>query len=144
MLDGEIKYRRGDHTEGFAALRHAIHLEDNLVFSEPWGWMQPVRHAYAALSLERGNIEEAAEAYKADLGLSAKLYRAHHHPNNVWALQGYYECLTRMGKDQEASFVEPQLKIALAVADVPVKSSCFCRLNTSDVPDICVPPSCCK
>ncbi|CAG7990668.1 unnamed protein product [Penicillium salamii] len=144
MLDGEIKYRRGDHCEGLAMLRHAIHLEDNLVFSEPWGWMQPVRHAYAALSLEQGNLEEAAEAYKEDLGLGSKLYRAHHHPNNVWALQGYYECLTRMGQNQEASFVKPQLTIALAVADVPVKSSCFCRLDTSDVPNICVPPSCCK
>ena len=52
----------------------AIGLEDSIVFSEPWGWMQPVRHAYAALSLEQGDLEEAAEAYKVDLGLNKNLY----------------------------------------------------------------------
>lgn len=116
-----------DWLEGFVALQHAIHLEDSLVFSEPWGWMQPVRHAYAALSFEQGDLVAAAEAYEADLGLDKRVYRAHHHPNNVWALQGYHECLTRLGRDLEASLVEPQLKIALAVADIPIKASCFCR-----------------
>ncbi|KAI9039099.1 uncharacterized protein KD926_009967 [Aspergillus affinis] len=53
MLAIETQYRRGNFTEGFAALRRAIHLEDSLVFSEPWGWMQPVRHACTALSLEQ-------------------------------------------------------------------------------------------
>lgn len=144
MLEGEIQYRRGNHAEGLATLQHAIHLEDRLVFSEPWGWMQPVRHAYAALSLEQGNLVAAAEAYEADLGLDKRVYRAHHHPNNVWALQGYHECLTRLGRDLEASLVEPQLKIALAVADIPIKASCFCRLDTCDVPDLRVSASCCK
>ncbi|ODM14833.1 hypothetical protein SI65_09827 [Aspergillus cristatus] len=97
MLDGEISYRRGDYNGAFNHLRTAITLEDRLNYSEPWGWMQPVRHAYAALMLEQNYVEEAADAYRADLGLESLLGRAHHHPNNVWALQGYFECLVRLG-----------------------------------------------
>ncbi|KAE8310265.1 hypothetical protein BDV41DRAFT_590545 [Aspergillus transmontanensis] len=144
MLDGEIEYRRGEHEKAFQTLRRAIELDDGLNYAEPWGWMQPVRHAFAALSLEQGYVEAAAEAYKADLGLNYTLGRAHHHPNNVWALQGYYECLVRLSRDDEARLLEPQVKVALAVADVPVKSSCFCRLNTSECPDFSVQTSCCR
>ncbi|BAE54618.1 unnamed protein product [Aspergillus oryzae RIB40] len=142
MLDGEIEYRRGEHEKVFQTLRRAIELDDGLNYAEPWGWMQPVRHAFAALSLEQGNIEAAGEAYKADLSLNSTLGRAHHHPNN--ALQGYYDCLVRLGRDDEAKLLEPQVKVALAVADVLVKSSCFCRLNTSDCPDVRVLTSYCK
>lgn len=131
MLDGEIEYRRGHFDLAFSHLRRSIGLDDSLVYSEPWGWMQPARHAYAALLLEQGHVEEAATAYRADLGLDGTLPRARQHPNNVWALQGYHECLRRLGRTTEARLIEPQLKAALAVADVPVKSSCFCRVDTA-------------
>lgn len=126
MLDGEIKYRKGEYTEAFSSLRKAIELDNGLVYSEPWGWMQPVSHAYAALLLEQGFVEEAANVYRADLGLH-HTSRARKHPNNVWSLQGYHECLVRMGRVEEAQIIEPQLRLALAIADIPVKSSCFCR-----------------
>ncbi|TGO48978.1 hypothetical protein BCON_0224g00050 [Botryotinia convoluta] len=131
MLDGEIQYRRENYKEAFASLRKSIELSDGLIYSEPWGWMQPPRHAYAALMLEQGHVEEAAKVYSADLGLDGMLPRAHQHPNNVWALQGYHECLTRLGRKTEARLIEPQVKLALAIADVPINSSCFCRRDTS-------------
>ena len=131
MLDGEIEYRRENYKEAFASLRKSIELSDRLIYCEPWGWMQPPRHAYAALMLEQGHVEEAAIVYSADLGVDGMLPRAHQHPNNVWALQGYHECLTRLGRKAEARLIEPQLKLALAIADVPVKASCFCRLDSS-------------
>ncbi len=89
--------------------------------------MQPTRHAYAALLMEQGRVEEATAAYKADLGFDDTLPRARQHPNNVWALHGYHECLVKLGKEDEAGIVGQQLRIALAVADVTVKSSCYCR-----------------
>lgn len=92
-----------------------------------WGWMQPSRHAYAALLLEQGRVEDAAKAYAADLGFDDTLPRARQHPNNVWALHGYHECLTRLGRTAEAGIVQQQLKLAIAVADVPVTASCYCR-----------------
>lgn len=140
MLDGEIEYRKGEYSRAFASLRCAIELDDALGYSEPWSWMQPTRHAYAALLLEQGHVEDAAVVYRQDLGLDDSIIRARRHPNNVWSLQGYHECLTRLGRTEEARMVQPQLQIALAVADVPVKSSCFCRLDTSQAPE--ATPSC--
>lgn len=136
MLDGEIEYRRGEYDQAFESLRSANDLEDRLPYSEPWAWMQPTRHAYAALLLEQGHVDDAAAVYKADLGLDDTLIRAGRHPNNVWALQGYHECLTRLGKTEEAAAIKHAVELALAVADVPVHSSCFCRLDTSQAPQV--------
>ncbi|EEQ30762.1 TPR domain-containing protein [Microsporum canis CBS 113480] len=130
MLDGELEYRLGHYDAAFEHLRHSIKLYDSLHYDEPWGWMQPTRHAYGALLLERGHVQEAAAAYRADLGLDSTVPRALQHPNNVWALHGYHECLEALGKADEAAKVAQQLATALAVTDVPIRSSCFCRLRT--------------
>jgi tetratricopeptide (TPR) repeat protein len=127
MLDGELEYRRGNHDEAFARLRHAVELDDGLPYDEPWGWMQPARHAYGALLLEQGRVTEAEAVYRADLGLDDTLARSSQHPGNVWSLHGYHECLTRLGKGESAGIVMQQLKIATAYADVPIESSCYCR-----------------
>ncbi|OEJ23453.1 hypothetical protein AR457_01970 [Streptomyces agglomeratus] len=129
MLDGELEYRKGNHDAAFAALERSITLDDNLPYDEPWGWMQPTRHAYGALLLEQGRVEEAEAVYRADLGLDDTLPRPSQHPGNVWALHGYHECLLRLGKSAEAQIVAQQLKLASAVADVPISASCFCRLE---------------
>lgn len=89
MLDGEIEYRRGDYTKAFEGLRLAIARDDNLDYSEPWGWMLPTRHPYAALLLEQGHVEEAAKVYEEDLGYKQKGARVNQHPNNIWALHGW-------------------------------------------------------
>jgi tetratricopeptide (TPR) repeat protein len=130
MLDGELDYRKGDFDAAFAALERSIALDDNLPYDEPWGWMQPTRHAYGALLLEQGRVAEAEAVYRADLGLDDTLPRAVQHPGNVWALHGFHECLVRLGKQGEARIVAQQLKIAVALADVPIEASCFCRLDT--------------
>lgn len=129
MLDGELEYRRGNHDEAFRHLRRSIELDDGLPYDEPWGWMQPTRHAYGALLLEQGRVEEAAAAYAADLGFDQTLPRACQHPNNVWSLHGYYECLLELGNAEAARIIKPQLDAAIARADVPIKASCFCRLS---------------
>jgi tetratricopeptide (TPR) repeat protein len=129
MLDGELEYRKGNHDAAFAALERSITLDDSLPYDEPWGWMQPTRHAYGALLLEQGRVEEAEAVYRADLGLDATLPRASQHPGNVWSLHGFHECLVRLGRAGEAQIVAQQLKLALAVTDVPINSSCFCRLD---------------
>jgi len=136
MLDGELEYRRGNFDIAFEHLRRSITLDDSLPYDEPWGWMQPTRHAYGALLLEQGHVEQAASVYSADLGLDDTLPRARQHPNNVWALHGYHECLMKLGRTAEARLIQPQLRLAIAVADVPVRSSCFCRLTSAYVPAV--------
>lgn len=128
MLDGELEYRKENYEEAFARLRHAIELDDGLAYDEPWAWMQPARHAYGALLLEQGRVGAAEAVYRADLGLDDTLARACQHPGNVWSLHGYHECLQRLGKHELAGIIEQQLRIAGAHADVPIRSSCYCRL----------------
>jgi hypothetical protein len=36
------------------------------------------------------------------------------------------KCLLRLGRRDEAAVIEPQLTLAVAVADVDVSKSCFC------------------
>ncbi|MEV5121255.1 hypothetical protein AB0K49_00260 [Streptomyces decoyicus] len=127
MLDGELEYRKGAYDVAFTCLERSIELDDNLPYDEPWGWMQPTRHAYAALLLEQGRVEEAEAVYRADLGLDDTLPRPLQHPGNVWALHGFHECLVQLGRTGEARIVAQQLTLATALADVPVEASCFCR-----------------
>ncbi len=129
MLDGEIEYRRANFDAAFAHLRRSIELDDGLPYDEPWGWMQPTRHAYGALLLEQGRVEEAEAVYRADLGIDDSLARAYQHPDNVWSLHGYHECLVRLDRDAEAQIVRQRLDLAVARADVAIESSCFCRLS---------------
>ncbi len=127
MLNGELEYRRGNYDVAFDHLRRSVDLDDNLPYDEPWGWMQPARHALGALLMEQGRFEEAEAVYRADLGLDKTLSRACQHPNNLWSLHGLYECLTRRGETVEAPHIKQQLDLALARSEVPVHASCYCR-----------------
>lgn len=131
MLEGEIAYRRGAHDAAFAHLRAAIALEDALPYDEPWGWMQPVRHALGALLLEQGRVAEAEATYREDLGLAGTLPRAQVHPDNVWALRGLLSCLEARGETVEARLIRQRLDYALARADTEVRVSCFCATGQS-------------
>lgn len=135
MLDGEIAYRERSFDDAFRHLRRAVELDDGLPYDEPWGWMQPTRHAYGALLLEQGHVEEAAAVYAADLGLDPTLARCCQHPGNVWSLHGYHECLRRLGRNEEAVIIGQQLALAAARADVPIRASCACRLDVESCCD---------
>lgn len=120
MLRGEIDYRRGDYEEAFTALREAVRLDDALNYDEPWGWMQPTRHALGGLLIEQGHHLEAEQVFRADLK---------RHPHNPWALQGLAESLEEQGSLDEATVVRKQLKAATLRSDVRIDRSCFCRLE---------------
>ncbi|PKY04067.1 TPR-like protein [Aspergillus campestris IBT 28561] len=129
MLTGELAYRRGDFDTAFASLREAISLEDNLPYSDPPPWMQPVRHALGALLLEQNRVADAERVFREDLGVALGFPRRKARLNNVWGLHGLHECLVRAGKKEEAAAVRVPLDIALASADVVVEKSCYCRVS---------------
>ena len=129
MLEGELSYRQQNYDVAFDHLREAVRLNDNLNFSEPWPWMHPPRHALGALLLEQGQFEEAEQVYRADLGLDDSVPRCQQHPDNVWSLHGYVECLKYRGDGTELTNVEPRLARALAITDVPINASCCCRTH---------------
>lgn len=128
MLDGEIEYRKGNFDEAFVHLRRSVKLDDALPYDEPWGWIQPARHALGALLFEQDRTEEAEAVYREDLGLGGKLSRATIHPDNVWSLKGLVNCLDarKAGSTEEARLLKQRLDFALSRADGRVAASCFC------------------
>jgi tetratricopeptide (TPR) repeat protein len=134
MLDGELEYHRGNHELAFGCLREAVHLDDHLEYVEPSAWMHPPRHALAALLAEQGQLEEAEQLYRDDLGLSGRIQRCAQHPDNVWALHGLVECLRRRGEGEELVAIQGTLDAAIARADVPITSSCMCRTTAHAAP----------
>ena len=75
MARGEIAYREGNYDEAFSLLRKAVSMQDNLNYDEPWGKMQPIRHALGGLLLEQGRLDEAEKVFRKDLV---------YHPKNPW------------------------------------------------------------
>ena len=127
MLEGELEYRKGNFDAAFDHLRRSVQLDDDLLYDEPWGWMQPARHALGALLLEQGRVEEAEQVYRADLGLDGSLSRSSQHLENVWALHGLHECLSRRGENVEITMIKQRLDMALSRTEMPIRASCLCR-----------------
>jgi tetratricopeptide (TPR) repeat protein len=140
MLNGEVEYHKGNYDAAFAHLRGSVGRDDNLEYIEPWAWMHPPRHALAALLMEQGYFSEAEEIYRDDLGLSGSIQRCAQHPNNVWALHGLVECLKKRGEREDLPALQKKLAHALALADVPITSSCMCRTKV----DVKMASNCCS
>ena len=102
-------------------MREAVRRDDALNYDEPWGWMQPTRHALGALLLEQGRLAESERVYRADLK---------RHPNNPWSLHGLAESLSRQGKVPEAEAQRAAFRKATQRSDVKIDRSCYCRLDS--------------
>ena len=96
--------------------------------------MHPPRHALAALLAEQGCYAEAELIYRDDLGLTHGIQRCAQHPRNVWALHGLAECLQVRHAVEELAAIRAELETALALADVPITSSCMCRVGAAASP----------
>lgn len=118
MLRGEIAYRKTNFDEAFESLREAVKRDDALHYDEPWGWMQPARHALGALLLEQGRFEEAEEVFREDLK---------RHPKNLWALQGLQDALERLDKKELAAEIRVQFQKATERCDIEIDRPCFCK-----------------
>ncbi len=118
MLVGELAFREGALEEAFASFRAGVQLEDALVYDEPPGWMQPVRHAFGALLLASGRFAEAEAVYRADL---------ERNPENGWSLLGLEQALTAQGETQGVDELRTRRAAAWKRADVQPTSSCFCE-----------------
>jgi tetratricopeptide (TPR) repeat protein len=121
MAQGELEYRRGNYERAFELLREAVRRDDELRYDEPWGWMQPARHALGALLVEQKRYEEAEVVYRGDLKL---------HPDNGWSLHGLAECLRNTGRGKEAMKVDAKYRKSWARSDIMIKGSCFCRTKS--------------
>ena len=118
MITGEIEYRKGNFESAFENLRESVRRDDALNYDEPWGWMQPARHALGALLLEQNRFVQAESVYREDLK---------RHPHNSWSLHGLTTCLTKQGKTEEAATVKAEFDKASIRSDVNIDRSCFCK-----------------
>lgn len=121
FLAGEIAYRKGDHEGAFDLLRQAVALDEAMNYGEPWGWMEPARHALGALLIEQGRYEEAQDVYLANLA---------RYPNNGWALHGLAECQEELGQKADAAATRELFAEAWSRSDITITSSCFCRTSS--------------
>ena len=120
MIAGEIEYRKGNFDLAFEHLRESVRRDDALNYDEPWGWMQPARHALGALLLEQNRTVEAEAVYREDL---------RRRPKNAWSLFGLAECLNSQGNTDEEQKVRSELALATKRADIRIDRSCFCKVH---------------
>jgi tetratricopeptide (TPR) repeat protein len=118
MMRGELAFREGDHELAFASLREAVAIEDELLYDEPPGWLQPVRHALGALLMAAGRYADAERVYREDL---------ERNPGNGWSLLGLERSRRMQGGTDGLDDVARQRSKAWARADVTPTSSCYCE-----------------
>jgi tetratricopeptide (TPR) repeat protein len=116
MMLGEILFREGKQEDAFATLAEAAKLEDQLVYDEPPGWMQPVRHAWGALLMSAGQYAEAERLYREDLDRNME---------NGWSLLGLEQALAAQHQSTDAAATARAA--AWKRADVKPTSSCYCE-----------------
>lgn len=124
MVRGEIAYREGKFEEAFDLLRKAVDMQDSLLYDEPWGKMQPIRHALAGLLLEQNHLDEAEAVFRKDLRF---------HPRNPWALVGLISTLKKKegsccSTSKEVEDLQEQLQTQRqsTMADFNVNVACAC------------------
>lgn len=63
VLAGEIAAAHGKFNVAIAHLKHAVHFEDALTYTEPLEWHYPPRLVLGAILLESGPAIEAEAVY---------------------------------------------------------------------------------
>lgn len=138
MARGEIAYHEGKHEDAFRLLRKAVELQDGLRYDEPWGKMQPIRHALGGLLLEQGQNLEAEAVFRTDLS---------YHPKNPWALVGLISCLKKSRdkgsccKTTETSHDDRKREDEIGVLEAHLKKQQMAEWADFDISVACL---CCK
>jgi tetratricopeptide (TPR) repeat protein len=116
VLEGELAAAQGNYDTAIAKLDSAVRYHDNLVYTEPDDWHQPVRHALGAVLLDAGRPAEAEAVYWEDL---------QRNPKNGWSLFGLTQALKAQGKHDQAKLAEADFKKVWADADIQLTASRF-------------------
>ncbi|MET0533628.1 MAG: hypothetical protein ABW171_05330 [Steroidobacter sp.] len=116
VLDGELAAAQGNYEVAIAHLDQAVRYHDNLIYTEPDDWHQPVRHVLGAVLLDAGRPSEAEAVYWEDL---------RRNPQNGWSLFGLAKALHAQNKHDQAKLVEADFKKAWADSDITLTASRF-------------------
>jgi tetratricopeptide (TPR) repeat protein len=135
MMRGEIAYREAKYNEAFDLLRKAVKMQDDLNFDEPWGKMQPIRHALGGLLLEQGHLDESETVFRQDLKL---------HPKNPWALVGLTAVLRKKGTKSDnccSGTPSPEYREEIAQFELTLKEQRCLKFADFDIKVAC---ACCE
>lgn len=118
VLFAEITAARGDADSAIVILDRAVRREDSLVYTEPYEFHFPARHALGVMLLGEGRAAEAETVYWDDLRRNRE---------NGWALFGLMQALRAQNKTDAAALIEQRFTKAWARADVTLTASRFGR-----------------
>ncbi|RKY22081.1 MAG: hypothetical protein DRQ55_02195 [Planctomycetota bacterium] len=118
MLAAELLWREGHVDDAFVHMAAGAAVEDAMVYDEPPGWMQPVRHAWGALLMADGRHADAEQVYRDDLARN---------PGTGWSILGLEQALRAQGQDAAADRAAAELALVWKRADVQATSSCYCE-----------------
>lgn len=116
VLDGELAAAQGNYDVAIAHLDRAVRYNDNLIYTEPEDWYQPVRQTLGAVLLDAGRPAEAEAVYWEDL---------RRYPKNGWSLFGLHKALQAQNKHEQAKLIDADFKKAWADSDVTLTASRF-------------------
>ncbi len=118
LLEGELRFRRGEIEPALASLREAVRMQSQLRYDEAPDWMMPSRHALGAALLEARQFEEAKQVFLADL---------EEYPRNGWSLFGLGRAHEGLGEAAQAKTTGEEFTRAWSRADVRLSSPCYCQ-----------------
>ncbi|RYY30473.1 MAG: hypothetical protein EOO04_04680 [Chitinophagaceae bacterium] len=114
ILTGELAADAGNFDLAEKSLRHAIGIEDGLMYQEPPDWFFSARHTLGHILLLAKKFPEAQKVYEEDLTK---------YPENGWALMGLYQSLVGQGKTSDAGAAKTRFDKAWTDADIEINSS---------------------
>lgn len=115
-LEADIISRHDHPEKALPRYEEAIHIQDNLAYTEPPPWYMPMRQTLGAVLLDAGRPDHAEAAFREDL---------REWPENGWSLYGLLEALRAQGKIAEARRVERRFLRAWSRADIILTAARF-------------------
>ena len=115
-LEADVVSRHDAPEKAIPLLEEAIHIQDNLAYTEPPPWYMPMRQTLGAVLLEAGQPDHAEVAFREDLK---------DWPENGWSLFGLLESLRAQGKTDEANRVQRRFLRAWSRADIVLTAARF-------------------
>lgn len=115
-LEADLVARYDSPEKAIPLLEDAIHIQDNLAYTEPPPWYIPMRQILGAAQLDAGQPTHAEVSFRADLK---------DWPENGWSLFGLLQSLRAQGRTDDAERVQRRFLKAWSRADIVLTSARF-------------------
>ena len=115
-LEADLAARYESPAAAVPLLEEAIHIQDNLAYTEPPPWYIPMRQVLGAVQLDAGRADHAEVSFREDL---------EKWPENGWSLFGLLQSLRAQGKTDDAERVQRRFLKAWSRADIVLTAARF-------------------